>query len=281
MKAAKTRHALALLAVGFPGLLNAIELQPGARKAWEAYIQRADSNMQMRLDGRQPFLWTDEAQARGVQLRQGEILVSPARGHGTQSVAGGLIHDWQGAVFIPNATLDGLLSVIHDYGRYKEFYRPVVAESKPLACSGEDQSFSMVWQHRVLLISAAIEGQYRARDFTVDAGRGYNIATTTQIREIQNYGETGEYLLPPGQGSGFIWGLHSIARYQQRDGGVYFELEAIALTRSIPLSLRWLVNPIVNHLSVNSLTTSLQQTRAAVEQASRTVLSPHTELSNR
>jgi len=32
-----------------------------------------------------------------------------------------------------------------------------------------------------------------------------------------------------------------------------------------PGSLRWLVGPLVNHLSVNSLTTTLQQTRAAVD----------------
>src|SRR5437879_1811447 len=69
---------------------------------------------------------------------------------------------------------------------------------------------------------------------------------------------------PPGTGSGFIWRLHSIARYEERDGGVYLELEAIALTREIPASLRWLVNPVVNHLSTNSLTTTLRQTRDSV-----------------
>jgi hypothetical protein len=84
------------------------------------------------------------------------------------------------------------------------------------------------------------------------------------VREIESYGKEGEYLLPPGQGSGYIWRLHSIARYEERDGGVYLELQAIALTRSIPPSLRWLVNPVVNHLSINSLTTSLRQTREAV-----------------
>jgi len=157
-----------------------------------------------------------------------------------------------------------LLAVVHDYGRYKEFYKPVVADSKVLACTETDQKFSMVWQHRVLLINAAIEGQYQARDFAIDARRGYNIANTTQVREIEGYGRSGEYLLPPGQGSGFIWGMHSIARYEERDGGVYLELEAIALTRTIPASLRWIVSPVVNHLSINSLVTSLHQTRDAV-----------------
>jgi hypothetical protein len=264
MKAAKLTIELTLLVAGYPGLSSAIGLQPDTMKAWDDYIRNADSRMQSRLDGHQPFLWTDEAPDRGARLQRGEILVSPVAGRGTRSVAGGLIHDWLGAAFIPNATIEGLLAVVHDYGRYKEFYRPVVAESKVLACTEADQRFFMVWQHRVLFVNAAIEGQYQARDFAIDARRGYNIAGTTQVQEIESYGKDGEYLLPPGQGNGFIWKLHSIARYEERDGGVYLELEAFALTRDIPLSLRWLVSPVVNHLSMNSLTTSLRQTRDAV-----------------
>ena len=264
MNTAKLTLQLSLLATGLPGLLSAIELQPNTLKAWDDYIRNADSNMQARLDGHRAFLWTDEAADRSVRLRRGEILVSPVNGHGTESVAGGLIHDWVGAAFLPSATIEGLLSVVHDYGRYKDFYKPVVADSQVIACTEKDQRFSMVWEHRVLLIDAAIESQYQAHDFVVDARRGYNITGTTQVREIESYRQSGEYLLPPGQGNGFIWGLHSIARYEERDGGVYLELQAIALTRSIPLSLRWIVNPVVNHLSINSLTTSLHQTRDAV-----------------
>jgi hypothetical protein len=264
MQAARITIGLTLLAVSSPGLLSAIELEHDTLKAWEEYVRNADSRMQTRLDGHGRFLWADEAPDRCARLQQGEVLVSPVTGRGTHSVAGGLIHDWLGAAFIPNATLEKLLAVVHDYGRYKEFYKPVVADSKVLACTETDQKFSMVWQHRVLLINAAMEGQYQARDFAIDARRGYNIANTTQVREIEGYGQSGEYLLPPGQGSGYIWRLHSIARYEERDGGVYLELEAIALTRTIPWSLRWMVSPIVNHLSINSMVTSLRQTRDAV-----------------
>ena len=122
----------------------------------------------------------------------------------------------------------------------------------------------MTWQRRVLFVNAAMKGQYQAYDFAVDARRGYNVTYTRQVQEIEGYGHSGEHLLPPGQGNGFIWRLHSIARYEERDGGAYLELEAIALTRDIPASLRWLVNPAVNHLSINSLMTTLRQTRDAV-----------------
>ena len=49
-----------------------------------------------------------------------------------------------------------------------------------------------------------------------------------------------------------------------RDGGVYVELEALALTRDIPASLHWLINPVVTRLSRSSVYTTLSQTRQAI-----------------
>ena len=76
----------------------------------------------------------------------------------------------------------------------------------------------MTWQRRVLFVNAASEGQFQAHDFEVDARRGYNVEDTKQMQEIEGYGHSGEHLLPPGQGNGFIWRLHSIARSEELDG---------------------------------------------------------------
>jgi hypothetical protein len=118
------------------------------------------------------------------------------------------IHDWIGAVFIPRATFESVLAVVHDYDRYKDFYKPVVVDSKLLVCTGVDQDFSMTWRRRVLFVNAAMEGQYRPHDFAVDARRGYGVADTRQVQEIDGYGDSGEHLLPPDQGNGNIWRLH-------------------------------------------------------------------------
>jgi hypothetical protein len=180
----------------------------------------------------------------------------------------GLIHRWIGAIFIPGARIDGLLSVLPDYDRYKDFYKPLVVASHAISSSGRKQEFSMVWQKRVLFLNVAIEGQYRSRDVALCPGRGYTVSDSTRVRQIEDYGLAGERRLPEGAGSGFIWRLHSIARYEERDGGVYLEMEASALTRDIPASLRWLAVPIVTRLSVNSVSTCLRETRDAVESAS-------------
>lgn len=257
--------ALALLALGIAGPLGAMELEPATLQAWDAYVRIADAHMQARLGGQRPFLWSDEAAGRRSLLRRGEILVAPVSGRGTQTVPSGLIHDWIGAVFIPHATVDEFLTVVNDYDRYREFYRPTVVDSKLLACTSQDHRYSMVLQRRVLFVNAAVEGQYQARDFAVDAARGYSITATTRMQEIVDYGQNGQHLLPPGHGDGFIWRLHSIVRYAERDGGLYLEVEAIALTRDIPAAFRWVVKPVVNRLSIDSLTTSLRETRDAVE----------------
>jgi len=256
--------ASAILAAGMPSLLRAIELETGALQAWDAYVKAADARMQARVDGQRPFLWADEEAGRRSPLRRGEILVVPASARGIQSVPNGLIHDWMGAVFIPHTTVERFLAVAHDYDRYKEFYKPVVADSKLLARTGPDHRYSMVLQRQVLFVNGAVEGQYQVHDFAVDERRGYSITATTKMREIAGYGRSAQRLLPPDQGDGFVWRLHSIVRYEERDGGLYVEMEAMALTRDIPASLRWFVKPLVNHLSVESLTTTLRETRDAV-----------------
>jgi hypothetical protein len=263
MKAANIFVELALFTAAPLGL-GATELQSATVRAWDDYIGSVDSRMQLRLNGQLPFLWADEAAGRIPSLENGKTLIAPAAGNGIHGVPDGLIHHWIGAIFIPNVNLQALRAVVNDYDRYKDFYKPVVADSKAMPCSDADRQFSMIWQHRVLFINAAVEGHYRVRDFAVDARHGYYIATTTEMREIEAFGHRNERFLAPGIGNGFIWRLQSIARYEERDRGVFLELEAIALTRDIPTSLHWLVSPLVNHLSINSLTTTLQQTRAAV-----------------
>ena len=64
------------------------------------------------------------------------------------------------------------------------------------------------------------------------------------------------------EGKGLIWRLYSAPRFEERDGGVYIELEALALSRDIPAGLHWMIEPIVRRVSRSSLATALQQTQS-------------------
>jgi hypothetical protein len=264
MKTQKQILAAIVLSASTIGVARAAELQPATLTAWNTYLEEVDSEMQQRATGQQPFLWMDQSADRAARVRRGEVVIAPMVGRGAESVPHGLIHDWTGAIFIPGATLDSLSAVVHDYNEYQQIYRPVVTSSKTLACSDNSQEFQMVWQRKVMFVSAAVQGHYRAHDVMLDAYRGYNVAEAVEMREISGYGHKDERLLPPDTGSGFIWRIRSITRYEERDGGVYLELRAIALTRDIPASLAWMVNPVVNHLSINSLTATLRETHDAV-----------------
>jgi hypothetical protein len=243
---------------------QALDLQAGTLAAWQDYVKKADLRMQDRVEGRAPFLWMEESPERAARVQRGEIVIAPVVGHGMEGVPNGLVHHWIGAVFIPGATIEGLLAVVHDYDNYERVYRPAVTSSQTLACSERSQEFQMVWQRKILFVSAAMQGRYHAHDVAIDAHRGYSVAEAVEVREIVDYRHAGQHMLPPDTGNGFLWRVRSTARFEQRDDGVYLELEAIALTRDIPPSLAWMVNPVVNKLSVGSLTTTLRQTRDSV-----------------
>ena len=124
MTVAKILFTLACLIGETAGVAHGIELDAATVSAWQGYLGRADAQMQTRLDAEQPFLWIDESPDRAARVRRGEILVSPLVGQGTQDVPQGLIHDWIGAAFIPNATIETLRTVVHDYDHYKQMYKP-------------------------------------------------------------------------------------------------------------------------------------------------------------
>ncbi len=114
------------------------------------------------------------------------------------------------------------------------------------------------------ILSAAIYGEYETHFVKVDDKRWYSIARATRLQQIDRYGQTNERKLPPGEGDGFLWRLCSISKYEERDGGVYLELEAITLSRDIPQAARWVVQPIASHIASKSMVTTLRQTREAV-----------------
>src|SRR5271166_3595989 len=212
-----------------------------------------------------------------------QILVSSVGRQNPKPVPSGLIHDWMGAAFIPNAKLEDVLSAVRDYGDYKEFYKPTVVDSKLVGTDGACDKYSMRVVNKEAVAETALDMEYETCYFQLDERRWYSITHTTRVREIRHYGKPNEQELPPNQGSGYIWRLYSLARFEERDGGVYVELEAIALSRDIPVALRWVVNPIVRRVSRNSMLISLQQMEEAVRatQAANRKAKPSTVAANR
>jgi hypothetical protein len=253
-----------LAAFALPFEATAASLKSETVAAWDDYIEAANSKLQERVRPGGSFLWTFEDAERADAVRSGQIVVAPATDHNPEKVPGGLIHHWIGAMFLPGLKLDEVLKVTRDYDHYKEYYQPSVIESKTTARDGLNDQFSMRIMNKAFFVKTALDADYKATNVRVDEHRFYSVSRTTRVQEVEECGEAGEHRMPEGEGGGYIWKLFSIARLDQRDGGVYVEFEAIALSRDIPVAARFFVDPVVRRVSRNSLLTSLQQTEQAL-----------------
>ena len=254
-----------LVLLGFSPSTRAASLKPETKAAWDNYLQAANAAMQARLQPGAHFLWLDDEPDRAQDIRTKGPYIEPVGRHIPKKVPSGLIHDWLGIGFIPNVTIDNILRVLRDYDRYKEIYRPGVLDSISHGSDGVKDLFSMRIANRSVVAKTALDADCEASYFRVDDRRWYGTSNTIHIREVDKFGTEQQQMLPEDEGSGLIWRLSSITRLEERDGGVYAELEALALSRDIPAAFRLFVTPIVRRVSRDSLDTSLHQTRLAVE----------------
>src|SRR5277367_2578222 len=246
-----------------PAQSGATELKGQTLSAWNDYLQSAQTRMDSRLSDKSNFLWVDDDPARYQRVKHGETEVAPENGNGYLVVPGGMIHDWIGAVFIPDSSIEQVLATLSDYQHYKDFYPPTVIDAQLLDRSTDGDLIRMYWMNTVLFVSAGTDTEWRFPSVCLPNHRAYNISYTTRVQEVQ-YGPPDRRKLPADQGDGFIWRLYSFARYEERDGGVYLEMETLALTRAVPASLHMLLMPLITRLSHSSLLLSLQQSRDAV-----------------
>ncbi len=242
----------------------AAELDQRALVAWQNYIAGVTVRMEERLNGKSPFLWADEDPMRRQQLDANQIVISPLGNSHPLSVPHGLIHHWIGAVFIPGATIEDLAAVVNDYGGYSEIYRPTLVKAELLDSTSDEQKFSILWVQRVLLVTAAFYTELDSKYFELNSRQGYMTLFATRVQQIEHYGEKKEQRLAPDEGSGYLWRLVSFARFEERDGGLYLELEVMGLSKDFPGSLRLLLKPVIDHVPRQALATKLDQTRQAI-----------------
>jgi hypothetical protein len=88
---------------------------------------------------------------------------------------------------------------------------------------------------------------------------------SARIQEIRDAGKPDEKMLPVGQDSGFLWRLNAYWSIQEGDGGVYVECRSVTLTRGVPLGLGWIVKPFTLSLPRDSLVSTLEATKQALQ----------------
>jgi hypothetical protein len=265
----KNRVGLLLFALFTVPLLAQTDiLRPQTLAAWDEYIGTANVRLEHDVRQKNSFFLIDHDPGLRARLRGGAIVISPVGNNGHTAVPHGIITDWVGDVFVPNATIGDVVAQLNDYDRYRQFFNPTVVDARLLSHTGAGYSFSMVLRQKVLFVTPVLEGDYESQTTELDGYRWYTVSRTTRLQDVENYGEPNQRKLPPDQGHGYIWRIYNITRFEERDGGVYIEIEALALSRDVPAGLRWLIDPVVRQLPRNSLAATLQQTRDAVTRPS-------------
>jgi hypothetical protein len=249
--------------------LHASELKPETVKAFDQYVQKAELRISAEMKSRSAFLWVDILSSAGrtaayARLREGEILVHPfAAGLG---IPGGMIHDWLGIAFIPNSSLDETLAQIENYNAYARIYSPEVARAKIVKELNADFTVSL-WLENKNLVTQIFDVLEDVQYSRVSSSREYSCAHSIQIFEVGNSETSGQPERPSALGHGYLWKLETYSWFVQTRAGVYMQLEAIALSRSIPRGLGWLIKPFVIKVPRESLMFTLARTRASVTAA--------------
>jgi len=248
---------------------NIVTLNPRTLHAFEEYIHAAERAMEPCLSGQRTFLWSDENSERAQHVRQGEIVAQLWEGDWPVKIANGLIHDWVGAAFAPQVSVEQVLSLVQNYDTYRSIYQPEVMDSKLISRNGgEFKIFLRLLKKKV--ITVVLDTDHAVRYSAVEARRWFCRSQTTRIAEVEDAGTAKERVLDPDTGYGFLWRLHSYWKFDERkdSDGVYIECRAISLTRDIPFGLGWIIEPIVRKLPQESLIHTLACTRKAASDAS-------------
>jgi hypothetical protein len=138
----RSRTSLSILFLSFS--VYAANLKPETTEAWDAYFAEAKAAMQARLQPGAHFLWIDEEPERRDHVRTKGALIQRTRDHIPLPVPSGLIHDWLGAGFVPNATIADILKVVRDYDHYADVYQPGVIASRLIENDGARDLFLTV-----------------------------------------------------------------------------------------------------------------------------------------
>ena len=204
-----------------------------------------------------------------TRLRRGELIVEQLTPAGGTELPGALLHDWRGTAFAPGATAADFERLMQDIGGYPRHFAPEVVQARLLGHDGERmqangfQATMRVRQKHVLTV--VMDTAYDIDFAQLDAQHGWSVSRSTRITEIDAAGTAKERVLSAAEEHGFLWRLNTYWTYQERDGGLYMQIESVSLTRGIPTGLGWAVRPFVESVPRESLEFTLRATCAALK----------------
>jgi hypothetical protein len=115
------------------------------------------------------------------------------------------------------------------------------------------------------ILTVVMDMTYDTTFGRLDAQHGYSLSRSTQITEIDGAGTTTERALSAHEQHGYLWRLNNYWSYEERDGGLYIQVESVSLSRSAPKGLGWMIGPFIESVPRESLEFTLRATRDALK----------------
>lgn len=283
MNADRSKIALCLVAGlvlgtgvgGRPLAASLYSLRIATAKAFSSYVTRVEAE-NSRTSTTGAFLWVESLPATErsdalAKLKSGQVqmrrLSNKSQGRDLD-VPGGMIHDWQGIVFIPGVKLDDVLHVLEDYDHHSTYFAPDVEKSRIESHDGDHYRVFMRFR-RQKVITVILDTEHDVKYFRDSPVRVHSRSSAIRIAQVDNPGEADEKEKTPGDDDGYLWRMETWWRMEERDGGVYVQNEVVTLTRDIPTGLGWLIEPFITNIPKETLEFTLQATRKAVLNHSR------------
>jgi hypothetical protein len=258
-----------LIFAAVPGCF-AGEPASAAVAAFSSYVSGVELRLGQRHRSADAFLASTSSASQSVaRLRGGEFVVEELTPSGGEALPGALLHHWRGTAFAPGATAADFERLMRDVNGYPQLFSPQVVQARVVAQKGDSmQTLMRVRQRHV--ITVVMDTAYDVNFGRLDERHGYSVSRSTRISEIDSPGTRDERVLPPNEAHGFLWQLNTYWSYEERDGGLYMQIESVSLTRSIPRGLGWAVRPFVESVPRESLEFTLRSTCNALRSAGRT-----------
>ncbi len=243
-----------------------VEGEPPAAavSAFNNYVRAIESRLarQHRLqDGfLAPVVTAEEGETK---LRRGELIVEQITPSGGVELPGALLHHWRGTAFVAGAKAGDFERLMRDFKAYPHNFDPEVLKAGAISRSDDHlQAWMRVRQRHV--ITVVMDTNYDVTFERSDVHRGYIISQSTRISEIDSPSTPAERALTSDEEHGYLWRLNTYWSYEERDGGLYMQIESVSLTRSIPIGLGWAVRPFVESVPRESLEFTLQSASKAL-----------------
>jgi hypothetical protein len=239
------------------------KLAPETARAFETYVKSAEAELDARWSGRAPFLSLAASDEDRKRLFKGTLLIRSAGSRNPEDVTDGLIHDWVGAVYIPDTSVSNVLAVLQDFDHHSKIY-PEIIRSRMVRRNGDDMTGYWRLERKQQFVPAVFDVQEDVHYKEVAPGKWICRAYANDIREVQDAGTSKEKDYPLGEGLGLLWRLNAFWSIEVSGNGVLAECRTISLSRRIPNGMGWMIKPFIQNVPRESLTSTLQNTRKKI-----------------